>query len=118
VREQTRQQIIKELRDAIDSFGADFMMEIIDVYLADAPKRLADLRAAHETRDWQVFTRAAHTLKSSSAYVGAKHFAELAQVVEAASRQAAVADLAPRVAQLEQEYLQVKGALEEVRNGP
>lgn len=115
--EQTRQQILAEVRAAIDAYEADFMGEIIDVYLADAPKRLDDLRAAHASGDRQGFTRAAHTLKSSSSYVGAKRFAELAAAIERASPDAAGADLAGQIARLEQEYVHVKAALEEVRSG-
>jgi HPt (histidine-containing phosphotransfer) domain-containing protein len=65
----------------------------------------------------QGFTRAAHTLKSSSSYVGAKRFAELAAAIERASPDAAGADLAGQIARLEQEYVHVKAALEEVRSG-
>jgi HPt (histidine-containing phosphotransfer) domain-containing protein len=115
--EQTPQDMIKAVRDAIATYGVEFMMEVIDIYLADAPRRLVDLRQAYASCNGEAFTRAAHTLKSSSAYVGAKHFSDLAKAVELASRQGAVADLGDQVARLEAAYVQVKAALEEVRNG-
>lgn len=115
--EQTPEEIIRNIRDAIVTFGDEFIMEIIDIYLADAPKRLAELRQAHASGNGEAFTRAAHTLKSSSAYVGAKYFSDLAKALELASRRGVVADLGAQVARLEKAYLPVKAALEEVRNG-
>jgi two-component system sensor histidine kinase BarA len=115
--ERNREEMASELRGAIDAFGAEFMRDIIDVYLADAPRRLGDLRAAHIARDWQAFTRAAHTLKSSSSYVGARRFSDLAAAIERASPDTAGADLGDQVARLEQEYSHVKAVLEEVRSG-
>jgi HPt (histidine-containing phosphotransfer) domain-containing protein len=115
--EQTREQIVKEIRNAMVSFGDDFMIDIIDVYLSDAPARIAELRAAHTSGNAEVFTRAAHTLKSSSACVGAQHFSNLAKAIEMSSREGSMAGLTDQVARLETEFLQVKAALEEVRNG-
>jgi HPt (histidine-containing phosphotransfer) domain-containing protein len=92
-------------------------MEIIDIYLADAPKRLAELRQAHASGNGEAFMRAAHTLKSSSAYVGAKYLSEMAKALEMASHRGVVADLGDQLARLEEAYLPVKAALEEVRNG-
>jgi HPt (histidine-containing phosphotransfer) domain-containing protein len=115
--EQKAEGIMKEIRQAIAAFGEDFMMQMIDIYLEDAPKRLLELREAYLSGNREIFTRAAHTLKSSSAYVGAKHFSKLAGAVEAASGQGALADLGDQVVRLEQAYLEVKAALEEVRKG-
>jgi HPt (histidine-containing phosphotransfer) domain-containing protein len=113
--EQTIEEIIKEIRQGIAAFGEEFMMQMIDIYLDDAPKRLLELRQAYLSGNRETFTRAAHTLKSSSAYVGAKHFSKLAETVEGASGQGALANLGDQVVRLEEAYQEVKAALEEVR---
>ena len=66
----------------VDSAGADFMPELIDSFLEDAPQGLAALQAAIAAGDAVGFRRAAHSLKSNGVTFGAHAFAEAARALE------------------------------------
>jgi HPt (histidine-containing phosphotransfer) domain-containing protein len=57
--------------DMMGEEGAEFIVDIIDTFLEDAPKNLRLLSQCLETDDPVTFRRAAHTLKTGCATVGA-----------------------------------------------
>lgn len=65
-----------------DSAGADFVKELVAAFLEDAPKALAELRSAWDTKSADRFRRAAHSLKSNGQTFGATEFAESARQLE------------------------------------
>src|SRR5213076_1306654 len=69
--------------EAVDALrelgGADFLMEVIDTFLDDAPALIASLSIEV---DAQELRRAAHTLKSNGQTFGAKEFADLCRELE------------------------------------
>jgi CheY-like chemotaxis protein/HPt (histidine-containing phosphotransfer) domain-containing protein len=71
--------------EAVDALrelgGADFLTEVIDTFLADAPVLIATLRTSSEA-DAQELRRAAHTLKSNGQTFGARQFADLCRELE------------------------------------
>jgi HPt (histidine-containing phosphotransfer) domain-containing protein len=89
--------------DAIDRLlditGGDpgFVDELIDTYLEDAEAQLAALRQAARDGDTVSLERPAHSLKSSSATVGAMALAELCRSLEADARTGVVDDATGRV---------------------
>jgi len=95
------------LTRVLDMAGGDrsFVVEIIDEYLADSSALVASLR---ETTGEQL-RRAAHSLKSTSASVGAVRLAELCAQVERAGADPVV------VGEAEREHAAVRAALEEQR---
>jgi histidine phosphotransfer protein HptB len=62
--------------------GADFVVELVDTFAAEAPQMLGELRQAHATGAAEAFRRAAHSLKSNSNTFGASRLAELARSLE------------------------------------
>ena len=64
----------------------DLLEKIVNVYLQDAPALLAALRGGLQRNDFAQAHRAAHTLKSSSATLGASALAEACKAAEHASR--------------------------------
>ena len=62
--------------------GADFVRELVDTFLADAPGMLEGLRRAFEDGDAERFRRVAHTLKSNGNTFGATTLAALARNLE------------------------------------
>ncbi len=66
------------------ALGAGFV-GVVEVYLEDGRKRVADIRAALESGDSTGLVRAAHTLKSASRYLGVLPLAELCFVIEHAA---------------------------------
>jgi signal transduction histidine kinase/CheY-like chemotaxis protein/HPt (histidine-containing phosphotransfer) domain-containing protein len=74
--------VLNRLRSAMGDTGAQLMRDLIDIFLDDAPKKVADIVAAARLQDAQTMRDAAHPLKSSSASLGAKAFSELCQQLE------------------------------------
>jgi len=70
--------------------GARLVERVIDAYLTDAEIRFAQLAAAVGTGDAAGLRQAAHSLKSSSANVGAEHVAGLCQELEMIARRGSV----------------------------
>lgn len=95
-----------------ESAGADFVRELIDTFLEEAPTMLADLRGALAARDADAFRRAAHSLKSNSNTFGALALGALARDLEL---QGLPADAQPLDA-LEAGYARAAAALTELRD--
>jgi HPt (histidine-containing phosphotransfer) domain-containing protein len=76
---------------------AAFLAELIETYLEDGAAQLDALRAAAASGDVAGLVRPAHTLKSSSASIGALVLAEQCRSLEADARSGAVADAGARV---------------------
>jgi HPt (histidine-containing phosphotransfer) domain-containing protein len=66
---------------------AEFVAELVQTYLGDAPSNLRDIEAAIAAGDSAALVRPAHTLKSSSASVGAMRLSAIARSLEAAGRE-------------------------------
>ena len=96
-----------ELQDAA---GAEFVVELVNTFLEEAPTMLAELRAAQTAGNVDGFRRAAHSLKSNSNTFGATRMGEMARDIELGGL---VANTAP-VDALEAEYRAVASALLEL----
>lgn len=72
-------EVLDALQDTTDS---DFVAELIDTYLDDCPALLDSLRQALADGDAEAFRRAAHSLKSNSATLGAEALADTARALE------------------------------------
>lgn len=94
---------------------AAFLAELVDTYLDDGATQVAALRAALTSGDSAELVRPAHTLKSSSASIGALGLAELCRTLEADARQGPVPDAAARVTAIAAAFDAVTGDL---RAGP
>ncbi len=67
--------------------GAEFINELIDTFLDDAPRLFEELKSAQESGNADSFRRAAHSLKSNAATFGAGQLAELAKELETLGRE-------------------------------
>jgi HPt (histidine-containing phosphotransfer) domain-containing protein len=94
--------------------GDDFVGELVDTFLEEAPPMLERLRAALAGDDAESFRRTAHSLKSNSLTFGALPLAALARELElqglAAARPEALDALAA-------EYARAAAALKALRDG-
>jgi signal transduction histidine kinase/CheY-like chemotaxis protein/HPt (histidine-containing phosphotransfer) domain-containing protein len=106
-------QLFAELRD---SAGADFVVELIDTFLADAPQQLAELRRAALAGDGGALRRVAHALKSNGHTFGATAFAARARELELADPEAAADRLQPLLTALAVEYERADRALRSLRH--
>ena len=62
--------------------GVDFINELIDAFLEDAPNMIQNMRTALETKDVESFRRNAHSLKSNAQTFGAAELGGLARELE------------------------------------
>ena len=60
----------------------DLIVELIDLYLEDAPQRITAIRKASVATEWVLLKRAAHNLKGSSGNLGVRHVAEVCAELE------------------------------------
>ena len=65
-----------------DTAGAEFVAELVDTFLVEAPRLIDELRRAYDKRDADVFRRSAHSLKSNGNTFGARTFAAMAKDLE------------------------------------
>ena len=108
------QAAFEELRQTA---GADFMPELIDTFLEDAPRMLEDLHRDLAVADAEALRRTAHSFKSNANTFGALKLAELARDLEVIGREARLSDAPAKLAELSAEYDRVAVELKELRNG-
>jgi histidine phosphotransfer protein HptB len=97
--------------------GAEFVGELVDTFLAEAPLMLQDLRGALAAGDAERFRRAAHSLKSNSNTFGALTLGELAKKLELTGLAPAAAANGATLDALADEYAKVAAALMELTRG-
>ncbi|NUP11068.1 MAG: response regulator [Polyangiaceae bacterium] len=68
------------------TMGNDFLVELIDTYLEDAPKLLEEIQRAARDGDAQLLERSAHTFKSNSANLGALRLSGACKEIEEIGR--------------------------------
>jgi HPt (histidine-containing phosphotransfer) domain-containing protein len=98
-----------------ESAGADFVHELIDTFLEEAPRMLAELRSAATTARSDAFRRAAHSLKSNANTFGASALGAMARDLELNGLPAVGQDSA--LDALAREYARVAARLVELRDG-
>jgi CheY-like chemotaxis protein len=97
------------LRNLRELGGDEFLAEVVDAFLADAPELVATLRRSLAEQNAEELRRAAHTLKSNGATLGADVFAALCRTLEQRAKDRQLDDASELVSRIEQSY----GAFEE-----
>ena len=98
--------------DRLDRIGGnDFVVEMIELFLENAPQRLERARQALDEGDVPTLHRAVHSLKSTSANVGARAMQETAATAERRADDQDLAALRPLLEDLDRHYGEVKEAL-------
>lgn len=108
------QTIYDQLKDAA---GAEFVVELVNTFLEEAPVMLADLRSALVASDADRFRRAAHSLKSNASVFGAQDLAHPARDLELLSLDRPPSELLALLEKTEAEYARAAAALTEMQNG-
>ncbi len=106
------------LQSLRDLGGDEFLAEVVDVFRADAPALLTSLRSSLARQDTEELRRAAHTLKSNGATLGAPDFAELCGTVEQHARDGRLDDVPRLIDSIERQYRMLQEALASVRPEP
>jgi CheY-like chemotaxis protein len=96
--------------------GDEFLGEVISAFLADAPGLIATLRRSLDNGGTEELRRAAHTLKSNGATLGAAGFAELCRDLEHRAKAGELDGAADLVDRIEQDYAPLEEALSTLRS--
>jgi HPt (histidine-containing phosphotransfer) domain-containing protein len=101
--------MLQALQDTTDS---DFVAELIDTYLDDCPALLDGMRQALAEGSADAFRRAAHSLKSNSATLGAEALAETARGLEMKGRDDQLDEIGAEVESVASDFAAVRDELE------
>ena len=109
-------KVIAEFKTMVGDNTGAILVEIIDCYLEDAPTYIKNIAKAISQNDAAELRQASHTLKSSSATLGATNLATICQELETLSRSQSFGnshteDRLDKLPQLQAEYEQVETAL-------
>ncbi|MFW6295988.1 MAG: response regulator [Halothece sp.] len=107
--------VLEELKMIAGDAGAEMLIEVIDCYLEDSSNLIESLSTAIEEHSPDLLQRAAHTLKSTSASVGATQFSELCQEIELIGRAGTITGAESLVKKAIADYSQVEEALRSER---
>jgi two-component system, sensor histidine kinase and response regulator len=92
--------------------------EMIDLFLEECPRWLAELRAAVRTGSAADVKRTAHNLKGSMAHFGARAAFEAARALEMMGRSGMLGEAPAACVALERELERVRPALAAFARGP
>ena len=107
---------LQRLRD-LDPDGRNHLLErVLRAFESSVLRLGAQLVEAREKNDMQAIRHAVHTLKSSSASIGALRLSRLCAEIEAAVRQAAFSGLPPLLDDVDRELVVVLQAVQPVRD--
>lgn len=104
-------QVLQDLRELGGEDDPGLLNELIGMFLDDAPRRLGDITGGLASGDVKTLERAAHTLKSSSANIGAVSLSALCRQIEEIARQNRTDGLAPLVESASRDFEKVAAEL-------
>ncbi|MCP4542772.1 MAG: Hpt domain-containing protein [Chloroflexi bacterium] len=106
---------LKNLHDMVGG-DSEFMVELMNTFLDDAPQMLADMHNSLKSGDATLLRRAAHSLKSNCAEFGAMTLSELCRKLEEIGKEGTLSNAKELVGRAETEFTIVKTALEAERD--
>ncbi|QYM77668.1 Hpt domain-containing protein [Horticoccus luteus] len=89
----------------------EFLREIVGIFLEDTPARIAELDQSLADADTPRFVRAAHSIKGSSANLGATQLRHAAEQLERHGRDRGLADTAPLITSIKSEFARARQEL-------
>jgi len=107
-------EAIANLRQLSPGDNGEFLREIIGIYIEDTPKRIAEMKSCLASGDVPGFTRASHTIKGSSANVGAQVLRSIAERLEFMTRKEGLGQVAPVIEECEAEFARVASELRKI----
>jgi two-component system, sensor histidine kinase and response regulator len=104
-------QVLGELARVTTNGRPELLANVIDLYLVESPKLLLRLSHAAKAGDAPEIVRMAHSLKSSSANVGAMALSRYCEQAEKSARRADIEEARLVSAEIEAEHGRVQAAL-------
>ena len=107
-------QAIENLRALNPGDHDEFLREIVGIFLEDTPQRIAELDQSLKAGDVPKFTRAAHSIKGSSANLGAMALRFVAEKLEHESRTNGLGGVAALVDAVMAEFARARAELDKL----
>jgi CheY-like chemotaxis protein len=104
-------KMLQEIQHIAGEEGTAFLVSTIDTYLEEASKLLQNIRDAIAQQQAEVLYQNAHSLKTTSAFLGADQFSQLCQELEQIGKSGIVTVTSEFANRLETEYKRVECAL-------
>jgi HPt (histidine-containing phosphotransfer) domain-containing protein len=104
-------QVLVQLSTLRTNGKPELLARTINLYLVESPKLLQKLKQAAVANDALGIARSAHSLKSSSANVGATMLSRYCGDIEASARRADTDEARKLLAKIETEHARVQSAL-------
>jgi HPt (histidine-containing phosphotransfer) domain-containing protein len=101
-----------------EQMGADFVAELIDTYNIETAQLINQLARAFANGETAAFGRFAHSIKSSSASLGALLFSQQARELEMMGKANDLTGAGQKLEKLNTDFLQVKECLEGLKDEP
>jgi two-component system, sensor histidine kinase and response regulator len=113
-RDAINQHALDNIRALSEDRGPSIVRKVVTAYVDDTPQHLQTLRRAISGGDSEKLRSAAHSLKSSSANVGAETLAQLCKQMETLGRTETTEGAATILSDMEQEFQAVRHSLTEI----
>jgi HPt (histidine-containing phosphotransfer) domain-containing protein len=108
-------KVLASLRKMQEEEGdAEFLAELVEMFLADVPSRLAAMREYVKAEDPGSLERTAHTLKGTCANMGATRMAVLCAELEKAGGSGELGQAPGLLSELEEEFDSVRPAFRDL----
>ncbi len=104
--------VLASLRELQDAGEPDIVAEVGGLFVKHAPEKISAILQAVEKGDAKGLQIAAHSLKSSSAYVGAMHLSAMSKELELIGRSGTLEGVKDKIEKMRAEYERVMAALE------
>lgn len=111
-------QAIERLRELDPGGQSKLLVRVADAFGTSVARLLPQMTTAFQARDAAAIRHVAHTLKSSSASIGAVKLSQLCAEIEAVSRDGRVDGLGDAIAAFHCEVTAVQGALKQMLGNP
>jgi CheY-like chemotaxis protein/HPt (histidine-containing phosphotransfer) domain-containing protein len=113
---EIQEAVDKSVLENLRSLMGDDFIELLSAYKEDTEEFTKSLRDACDREDYAALQVPAHSMKSSSANIGAAYLSALAKKLEEQVRSESIKDVEQQVAEIEQEFARVVGELDEIIN--
>jgi HPt (histidine-containing phosphotransfer) domain-containing protein len=98
-----------------DEADQEFVRALIDLFLAETPKRLEDLRAAHDRGDFKAVSNILQTVQGAAANLGARSLEKQCQRLDDLVQSGRTGSWKPMLESLDEELARLALALDKHR---
>ena len=109
--ERKKSVIDEGMISALRDMGPEIFVELVELYLEEAPNQVAELRRQFELGDAAGMAAAAHSLKGSSLNLGANSLADICKQIELKGKNGNLVKVDDLLEQLDLRYEEVQTAL-------